>query len=122
MSYVDVREEKKLFNCLQIHLKALYSAPRFSFDQILYQVHNVKSGFVHETKSKEGKIQDVTYNLGYPVYLKLEYLLTNSNISIVKCDGAKFEKQNAIYLFSHPLFFLCTALFQKDCLIKINYM
>ena len=91
MSYVDVREREKS-NCLQIHLKALYSAPRFSFDQILYQVHKLKSGFVHETKSKEGKIQDVTYNLGYPVCLKLEYLLKNSNISIVKYDGAKFEK------------------------------
>lgn len=73
MSFVDVREKKK--KCLQVHLKALYSAPRFSFDQILYQVRNVKSGFVHEAKPKEGKIQDVTYNLSYPVCLKLEYLL-----------------------------------------------
>ena len=108
MSYVDVREEKKLFNCLQIHLKALYSAPRFSFDQILYQVHNVKSGFVHETKSKEGKIQDITYNLVYPVCLKLEYLLKNSNISTVKCDVLNLKsKMQFICLIIHCFFMYC---------------
>lgn len=43
------------------------------------------------SKSEDGKIEDVIYNLGFPVALKFEYLLKYSNIFIVKYDGAQLD-------------------------------
>lgn len=68
------------------------------------------------SKSEDGKIEDVIYNLGFPVALKFEYLLKYSNIFIVKYDGAQLDlKSKMWFIYLSFLFtYLYTTLFQKD--------